>query len=51
MSVFSGAVAGCDRLLLTSASRGDVIAFVGTKIQQVGSFRRSVQGTVSETPP
>ena len=50
MSVFSGAVAGCDRLLLTSASRGDVIAFEGTKIQQVGSFRRFVQGTVSEPP-
>ena len=30
ISVLSGAVAGCDRFLLTSASLGDVIAFEGT---------------------
>ena len=29
-SVLSGAVAGCDRFLLTPASLGDAIAFEGT---------------------
>ena len=32
ISTLSGAVAGCDRFLLTSASLGDGIAFEGTTV-------------------
>ena len=41
ISVLLGAVAGCDRFLLTSASLGDVIAFEGWRRPSLGGVLRS----------